>query len=55
MLVLGGRSRDPTICVEGGIIQDFNLNTLQFQDQYHPNRWSPYEVPQMVAEHIGGR
>jgi hypothetical protein len=54
MLVLGGLYKDPTLCVEGGVVQVFNLNTLQFQDAYFPDTWSQYQVPSTVTEHIGG-
>jgi hypothetical protein len=55
MLILGGRHRDPTVCLDGGIIQIFNLNTLQFQPKYQPDEWEEYQVPHLVRETIGGR
>ncbi|KAL1967301.1 hypothetical protein VTN77DRAFT_3347 [Rasamsonia byssochlamydoides] len=55
MFVLGGIFKsDPTICLDGGIIQVFNLNTLQFQDSYSPDVWSEYQVPAVVTAKIGG-
>ncbi|KAI9732982.1 MAG: hypothetical protein M1834_003524 [Cirrosporium novae-zelandiae] len=54
MLVIGGQYMDPTTCVEGGIIQVFNLNTLEFQDTYDPTVWSDYKVPNIVTKVIGG-
>lgn len=54
MFVLGGIFEDPTVCVDGGIIQVFNLNNLRFQDSYNPERWSEYEVPALVTAQIGG-
>src|SRR6267378_7521425 len=40
MFILGGIPEDSEICLEGGIIQVFNLNTLEFQDSYSPTTWS---------------
>ncbi len=54
MFVLGGEYIDNSQCVEGGIIQVFNLNTLKFQDKYDPSVWSDYEVPALVTAKIGG-
>ena len=54
MFIIGGKKNDPSICVEGGVIQVFNLNTLEFQDVYDPEEWSEYEVPDVVVEAIGG-
>ncbi|KAH8704211.1 hypothetical protein BGW36DRAFT_394341 [Talaromyces proteolyticus] len=55
MFVLGGiYKNDPTICLDGGFIQVFNLNTLQFQDAYSPQNWSNYSVPLAVTSQIGG-
>ncbi|KAN0087323.1 hypothetical protein V8E54_001011 [Elaphomyces granulatus] len=55
MFVLGGIHRgNPSSCLEGGIIQVFNLNTLKFQDTYSPTTWSEYNVPGLVTAHIGG-
>ena len=56
MFVLGGIHRgDPTICLEGGIVEVFNLNTLTFQDSYSPATWSKYQVPSLVTAQIGGK
>ena len=56
MFVLGGiHQGDSTICLEGGIIQVFNLNTLKFQDSYSPTTWSEYKVPSLVTAQIGGK
>jgi len=54
MLVIGGVHENQANCVEGGIIQVFNLNKLEFQDTYDPETWSDYEVPSIVSEAIGG-
>ena len=53
MLIFGGLHQDPTQCVDG-IIQVFNLNTLDFQDSYSPSTWSHYEVPDKLSAVIGG-
>jgi hypothetical protein len=56
MFVLGGiHQGDAAICLEGGIIQVFNLNTLKFQDSYSPTTWSEYNVPSLVTAQIGGK
>ncbi|KAJ5698031.1 hypothetical protein N7462_000036 [Penicillium macrosclerotiorum] len=54
MLTLGGQNTDPTKCLEGGMIADFNLNTLSFQNSYDPSLWSDYKVPDLVTAQIGG-
>ncbi|KAJ6065866.1 hypothetical protein N7444_001519 [Penicillium canescens] len=55
MLVMGGRFRDPSLCVEGGIVQIFNLNTMRFQPKYAPDAWSDYRVPDAINSKIGGK
>ncbi|KAJ9498214.1 hypothetical protein H2202_006365 [Exophiala xenobiotica] len=54
MFIIGGIHQNQAECVEGGIIQIFNLNTLQFQDTYDPNTWSEYQIPSAVTKAIGG-
>ncbi|KEF63240.1 uncharacterized protein A1O9_01217 [Exophiala aquamarina CBS 119918] len=54
MLVIGGVYQNQANCVEGGIIQVFNLNTLEFQNTYDPVIWSDYKVPTIVSKAIGG-
>jgi hypothetical protein len=55
MLVFGGRAGDgDTLCVEGGIIQVFNMNKARFEDKYDPTKWSEYKVPDLVIAKIGG-
>lgn len=54
MFVIGGVHQNQAMCVEGGIIQVFNLNKLEFQNVYDPNTWSDYEVPAIVRKAIGG-
>lgn len=55
MLVLGGVLQDPSVCVEGGVVQVFNLNTLAFQDSYAPDVWTEYRVPPILVDQLGGR
>lgn len=54
MIIIGGVHQNQASCVEGGIIQVFNLNTLQFQNTYDPATWSEYAVPAVLAKAIGG-
>ncbi|QQK44895.1 Galactose oxidase/kelch, beta-propeller [Penicillium digitatum] len=54
MLAIGGQHVDSTQCLEGGIIVNFNLNTLTFEDSYDPTNWSEYKVPDAVTKLIGG-
>ncbi|KAF7524962.1 hypothetical protein PCG10_005313 [Penicillium crustosum] len=54
MLAVGGQHVDPTRCLEGGVIVNFNLNTLSFEDKYDPTTWSEYKVPDIVTKLIGG-
>jgi hypothetical protein len=53
MFVIGGVHQSQATCIDG-IIQVFNLNTLQFQDNYTPSAWSTYKVPEVVTAIIGG-
>ncbi|PLB46355.1 hypothetical protein P170DRAFT_438177 [Aspergillus steynii IBT 23096] len=54
MLVLGGKYKTVTDCLDGGIVQVFNLNTGRFQDKYDPQDWGEYKVPDLVTGRIGG-
>jgi len=55
MMVLGGIYKgNPMHCLEGGLFQVFNLNTLRFQDSYDPTEWDEYSVPDLVTAQIGG-
>jgi hypothetical protein len=54
MLAVGGQHVDSTHCLEGGVIVNFNLNTLKFEDEYDPKTWSAYMVPEVVTAQIGG-
>jgi hypothetical protein len=54
MFVIGGINQNQANCVEGGVVQIFNLNKLEFQDDYDPTSWSEYKVPDVVTKAIGG-
>lgn len=54
LLAVGGQRVDPTNCLEGGVIVNFNLNSLSFQD-YDPSTWSEYRVPNVLTAKIGGK
>ncbi|EED11784.1 hypothetical protein TSTA_109640 [Talaromyces stipitatus ATCC 10500] len=53
MLVVGGEFKDPTHCLP--VLRNFNLNTLDFQNEYIPSEYASYEVPSPVIEVIGGK
>ncbi|KKZ67438.1 hypothetical protein EMCG_06889 [[Emmonsia] crescens] len=52
MFVLGGMARAAIDRID--TVRVFNLNTLRFQNTYHPEDWSEYEVPDLVTAKIGG-
>lgn len=57
MVVIGGYAPLTGIvptCVEGGIVQVFNLSSATWMTGYDPAKWSNYTVPQAVIENIGG-
>ncbi|KAJ5973178.1 hypothetical protein N7481_010388 [Penicillium waksmanii] len=54
MLILGGQHVASSNCLEDGVIVNFNLNKLEFQDSYDPTKWDGYQVPQLVTSQIGG-
>ncbi len=57
MLIVGGYSSlsgiEPT-CVEGGIIQIYNLSSNEWIQSYDPKKWSNYTLPPMLQSTIGG-
>lgn len=57
MMVIGGYTPEvlttPT-CVEGGIVQVFNLTSTEWLNRYDPTVWSNYTVPSMIVSMIGG-
>ena len=58
MFVIGGQASlpasGPPLCLDGGIIQVFNLSSGDWLDSYDPNKWSNYSVPDMIVQMIGG-
>lgn len=54
MLVVGGQLSTVLKCFPDGLMRIFNLNTLEFQDNYDPTVWSKYKVPDVVTDKIGG-
>lgn len=54
MLALGGQHVAGSNCLEDGVVVNFNLNKLEFQDSYDPTKWEDYKVPQLVIFQIGG-
>jgi Kelch motif len=57
MFVIGGYpslAGNSFNCLEGNIIQVFNLSSLQWIEKYDPNVWSNYTVPAMIYDMIGG-
>jgi hypothetical protein len=54
MLVVGGLYKDPSFCLDGGILQTFSLNDLEFQTTYSPDAVEEYLVPSAVTKQIGG-
>jgi hypothetical protein len=57
MFVIGGYpaySGASLSCLEGGIIQVFNLSSATWMTSYDPAVWSNYSVPSMIYLMIGG-
>ena len=56
MIVVGGQPQqlDDYSCLDAGVVQIFNLNTLRWQTTYDPKRWSDYAVPAVITAKIGG-
>jgi len=57
MFVIGGYSSlsgSQPECVDGGIIQIFNLSSATWINSYDPKVWSNYTVPEMIVSMIGG-
>ncbi|KAI9704824.1 MAG: hypothetical protein M1836_006604 [Candelina mexicana] len=56
MMVVGGIPQlDTYDCLDGGLLQVFNLNTLKWQNNYSPETWSEYRVPDLVTAKIHGK
>jgi len=41
-------------CLDGGILQVFNLTSAKWLDSYNPDSWNMYGVPEMIHLMIGG-
>ena len=56
MIVVGGQPQQlgGNTCLDGGVVQFFNLNTLRWQTTYDPKVWSEYAVPAVISAKIGG-
>ncbi|KAJ0163994.1 Kelch repeat-containing protein [Colletotrichum tanaceti] len=58
MMVVGGYTAMPgrgsPPCLEGGVIQVFNLSSAEWLDGYSPSKWSNYTIPTAVVSKIGG-
>lgn len=57
MLVVGGYSSlsgTDLTCVDGGIIQIYNLSSAEWIQSYDPKKWSNYTVPPTLLSTIGG-
>lgn len=56
MLAIGGYRTASTQCLEDGVIVNFNLNTLSFEEKYDPaGSYSSFKVPDIITKEIGGR
>ncbi|KAK2793410.1 hypothetical protein FQN52_001547 [Onygenales sp. PD_12] len=53
MLVIGGQHSGAEVPLKE-LIRVYNLNTLKFQNTYHPAEYADYEVPALVMDKIGG-
>ncbi|KAI1748219.1 hypothetical protein F4782DRAFT_543001 [Xylaria castorea] len=42
------------LCLDGGILQVFNLTAGEWLSSYDPNNWNKYGVPEMIHNKIGG-
>ncbi|KAK1988458.1 hypothetical protein LZ30DRAFT_22170 [Colletotrichum cereale] len=58
MMVIGGYTAmagtGSPPCLEGGIIQVFNLSSAEWLDGYSPSKWSNYTIPATIVSKIGG-
>lgn len=55
MVSVGGARTGQTQCLEDGVMVNFNLNTLKFEERYDPTVWTDFKVPEIVTKEIGGR
>ena len=57
MFVIGGYrslSGEQPQCLDGGMIQIFNLSSTEWIYSYDPSIWSNYAVPEVIFQLIGG-
>ncbi|RFU28470.1 hypothetical protein B7463_g7859, partial [Scytalidium lignicola] len=57
MVVVGGYPSAPGVslsCLDGGIVQIFNLSSATWIDSYDPRNWNNYTIPAAVVKAIGG-
>jgi hypothetical protein len=57
MMVIGGYAPAPggsPACLDGGIIQLFNLSSGTWMTEYDPTKWSNYSIPDTVLKNLGG-
>ncbi|KAI1265771.1 hypothetical protein F5Y18DRAFT_46594 [Xylariaceae sp. FL1019] len=53
MVTIGGFRNGPQ-CLDGGILEVFNLTEGKWLDSYDPENWNNYGVPEMIHLMIGG-
>lgn len=49
MVVIGGVHQNQAQCVEGGYLQVFDLNKLEFVNVYNPEQWEKYKQPSKIG------
>ncbi|TAQ85813.1 hypothetical protein B7494_g5867 [Chlorociboria aeruginascens] len=57
MFVIAGSNAftsETALCLEGGMVQVFNLSSTTWIDSYDPKIWSNYTVPELILSKIGG-
>lgn len=57
MIVVGGytnSSGTSPVCLDGNVVQAFNLSSGTWMNRYDPGKWSEYGVPSMINVMIGG-
>lgn len=57
MMVIGGYPSQPGVspqCVDGNVVQIFNLSSATWMTGYDPSKWSNYTIPDTVVKAIGG-
>jgi len=54
MMVVGGVGPGG-LCLNDEFLRIFNLNTLQFEKSYNPEKQDEYKVPKVITDQIGGK